>query len=84
MEVAAARSQLPLNAAGQVDYSTDFFGEKVFLTVSGQLNGEQHKSWLCGHLAMLHVTMCVCWHVIAPYAFGGQGLGRGATSTSIQ
>lgn len=40
MEAAAARSQLPLNTAGQVDYSSDFFGEKVFLTVSGQLNGE--------------------------------------------
>jgi hypothetical protein len=40
MEAAAARSSLPLTPGGQVDFSQDFFGEKVFLTVSGQLNGE--------------------------------------------
>ncbi|CBL46816.1 Asparaginyl-tRNA synthetase [gamma proteobacterium HdN1] len=32
--------KLPRNAAGQVDFSQDFFGKEAFLTVSGQLNGE--------------------------------------------
>jgi len=40
MEAAAARSSLPVSDSGKVDYSQDFFGEKAFLTVSGQLNGE--------------------------------------------
>ena len=31
---------LPRTAAGGVDYSKDFFGQKAFLTVSGQLQGE--------------------------------------------
>lgn len=39
MEAAAGRASLPLTPGGQVDFSQDFFGEKVFLTVSGQLNG---------------------------------------------
>jgi hypothetical protein len=39
MESAAARASLPVDASGALDYSGDFFGEKVFLTVSGQLNG---------------------------------------------
>ena len=30
----------PLDEAGQVDYSQDFFGKAASLTVSGQLNGE--------------------------------------------
>lgn len=40
MEAAAARSSLPVSDSGKVDYSQDFFGERAFLTVSGQLNGE--------------------------------------------
>lgn len=40
MEAAAARSSLPVTPTGQLDFSQDFFGEKVYLTVSGQLNGE--------------------------------------------
>jgi asparaginyl-tRNA synthetase len=40
MEVVAAKSSIPLRKEGGVDYSQDFFGEKAFLTVSGQLNGE--------------------------------------------
>jgi hypothetical protein len=40
MAAAAARASLPLTPGGQVDFAQDFFGEKVFLTVSGQLNGE--------------------------------------------
>lgn len=47
MEAAAARSSLPLTPTGQVDFSQDFFGEKVFLTVSGQLNGECVKEVFC-------------------------------------
>lgn len=39
MEGAAARASLPVDPQGAIDYSGDFFGEKVFLTVSGQLNG---------------------------------------------
>jgi asparaginyl-tRNA synthetase len=39
MESAAARASLPVDADGRLDYGGDFFGEKVFLTVSGQLNG---------------------------------------------
>lgn len=58
MEAAAARSQLPLNAAGQVDYSGDFFGEKVFLTVSGQLNGEAGGSSICNSSIRLHTVAC--------------------------
>jgi hypothetical protein len=47
MEAAAARASLPLTSGGQVDFSQDFFGEKVFLTVSGQLNGEAASDlWL--------------------------------------
>jgi len=30
----------PLNEAGEIDYSKDFFGKKTNLTVSGQLEGE--------------------------------------------
>jgi len=40
MEGAAARASLPVDPQGAIDYSGDFFGEKVFLTVSGQLNGK--------------------------------------------
>ena len=32
--------QLPLTSQGKLDYSADFFGRPVFLTVSGQLNVE--------------------------------------------
>lgn len=45
-ELAAAEERvrsvggLPRTAAGGVDYSKDFFGQKSFLTVSGQLQGE--------------------------------------------
>ncbi|WIA31797.1 hypothetical protein OEZ86_002666 [Tetradesmus obliquus] len=46
MEAAAGRASLPLTPGGQVDFSQDFFGEKVFLTVSGQLNGEMYASAL--------------------------------------
>jgi hypothetical protein len=38
-ESAAAALSLPVDVSGQIDYRGDFFGEKVFLTVSGQLNG---------------------------------------------
>lgn len=31
---------LPRDDLGKVDYSKDFFGQKAYLTVSGQLNGE--------------------------------------------
>jgi hypothetical protein len=40
MEAAASAGQLPRGPNGAIDYSRDFFGEKAFLTVSGQLNGE--------------------------------------------
>jgi len=33
-------NQVPKNTAGEVDYSSDFFGKKAGLTVSGQLNAE--------------------------------------------
>lgn len=33
---------LPLDKDGKTDYSQDFFGQKVGLTVSGQLNGEAY------------------------------------------
>lgn len=33
---------LPKNADGSIDYSQDFFGKPVNLTVSGQLNGETY------------------------------------------
>lgn len=33
-------NQVAQTAAGQVDYSKDFFGKETHLTVSGQLNGE--------------------------------------------
>jgi asparaginyl-tRNA synthetase len=39
MEAAASSGQLPRTQGGGVDYGRDFFGEKTFLTVSGQLNG---------------------------------------------
>jgi len=42
MEAAASAGQLPRTPAGAIDYSQDFFGEKAFLTVSGQLNGEMY------------------------------------------
>jgi hypothetical protein len=42
METAAARASLPVDPSGAIDYSGDFFGEKTFLTVSGQLNGGPH------------------------------------------
>ena len=32
--------QVPLTAAGAVDYSQDFFGKPAYLTVSGQLSAE--------------------------------------------
>tara|TARA_R110002096_G_scaffold117210_2_gene253861 strand:+ start:4858 stop:6300 length:1443 start_codon:yes stop_codon:yes gene_type:complete len=32
--------QIPLNAAGEVDFKQDFFGKETNLTVSGQLEGE--------------------------------------------
>jgi hypothetical protein len=48
MEAAAARASLPLTPGGQVDFSQDFFGEKVFLTVSGQLNGACILKYLLG------------------------------------
>lgn len=31
---------IPKNEQGEVDYTQDFFGKSVNLTVSGQLNGE--------------------------------------------
>jgi hypothetical protein len=43
MESAAARSSLPVDGSGAIDYSGDFFGEKVFLTVSGQLQGDSSR-----------------------------------------
>lgn len=36
------QNNLPLNDAGKVDYSQDFFGKESFLTVSGQLNVEAY------------------------------------------
>ena len=39
-ERARAVGGLPRTAAGGVDYAKDFFGQKAFLTVSGQLQGE--------------------------------------------
>jgi asparaginyl-tRNA synthetase len=33
---------IPKNAAGQIDFSKDFFGQETFLTVSGQLNVEAY------------------------------------------
>ncbi|KIZ06445.1 asparaginyl-tRNA synthetase [Monoraphidium neglectum] len=42
MEAAASSGQLPRTQGGGVDYGRDFFGEKTFLTVSGQLNGEMY------------------------------------------
>ncbi|OIO08463.1 asparagine--tRNA ligase [Candidatus Falkowbacteria bacterium CG1_02_41_21] len=33
-------NKVPKNEAGEVDYSSDFFGKKAGLTVSGQLNAE--------------------------------------------
>ncbi|GBF89590.1 asparaginyl-tRNA synthetase [Raphidocelis subcapitata] len=42
MEAAAGAGQLPRRSDGAVDYGRDFFGEKTFLTVSGQLNGEMY------------------------------------------
>lgn len=35
-------ANLPRNAAGEVDFSRDFFGKETFLTVSGQLNVEAY------------------------------------------
>jgi asparaginyl-tRNA synthetase len=35
-------ANLPRNAAGEVDFSRDFFGKETFLTVSGQLNAEAY------------------------------------------
>ena len=35
-------NQLPKTKEGEVDYSQDFFGRKVHLTVSGQLSGETY------------------------------------------
>ena len=35
-------ANLPRDAAGQVDFSRDFFGKEAFLTVSGQLNVEAY------------------------------------------
>jgi len=35
-------SDVPAGQAGEVDYSKDFFGRPAYLTVSGQLNGEQY------------------------------------------
>ena len=32
----------PVNLAGQVDFTQDFFGRETFLTVSGQLNAEAY------------------------------------------
>jgi asparaginyl-tRNA synthetase len=39
-EAARSVGGLPRTAAGGVDYAKDFFGQKAFLTVSGQLQGE--------------------------------------------
>ncbi|QVL58091.1 MAG: asparagine--tRNA ligase [Simkaniaceae bacterium] len=36
----------PKNEEGKVDFAKDFFGQKAFLTVSGQLNGEAYASAL--------------------------------------
>lgn len=36
----------PKNEDGKVDFSKDLFGQKAFLTVSGQLNGEAYASAL--------------------------------------
>lgn len=36
----------PKNDQGKVDFAKDFFGQKAFLTVSGQLNGEAYASAL--------------------------------------
>ena len=36
----------PKNEEGRVDFTKDFFGQKAFLTVSGQLNGEAYASAL--------------------------------------
>ncbi|RZZ87681.1 asparagine--tRNA ligase [Pseudoxanthomonas winnipegensis] len=35
-------TNLPRNAAGEVDFGRDFFGKETFLTVSGQLNVEAY------------------------------------------
>lgn len=51
MEAAAAKSSIPTTPQGTVDYSQDFFGEKAFLTVSGQLNGEgRQQGWCDGRM----------------------------------
>ena len=55
MEAAASKGQLPRGGGGGVNYGQDFFGEKAFLTVSGQLNGGAARAraafvecrWLC-------------------------------------
>ncbi|MDN3509441.1 MAG: asparagine--tRNA ligase [Candidatus Neptunochlamydia sp.] len=36
----------PKNDEGKIDFTKDFFGQKAFLTVSGQLNGEAYASAL--------------------------------------
>lgn len=41
---AATASQsgvIPTTSGGAIDYSKDFFGERAYLAVSGQLNGKQ-------------------------------------------
>jgi len=35
-------SEIPVTESGNIDYSKDFFGEPSYLTVSGQLNGENY------------------------------------------
>ena len=35
-------ADVPMNDAGEVDYTKDFFGKETSLTVSGQLNGETY------------------------------------------
>jgi asparaginyl-tRNA synthetase len=35
-------SDIPKTQSGEIDYSQDFFERRAFLTVSGQLNGEQY------------------------------------------
>lgn len=35
-------ANLPRNAAGEIDFTQDFFGREAFLTVSGQLNVESY------------------------------------------
>jgi asparaginyl-tRNA synthetase len=39
-------NDIPKNAAGQVDFSRDFFGKPAMLTVSGQLEGEIYATAL--------------------------------------